>query len=54
MFAMALVELKRCSLCLRPPKKKQHPNTSSMLLNTDPSSEAWLVVKDRIGSDRIG
>ena len=41
MFAMALVELNRCSLCLRPPKKKQHPNTSSMLLNTDPSSEAW-------------
>lgn len=41
MLATALVELNRCSLCLRPPKKKQHPNTSSMLLNTDPSSEAW-------------
>lgn len=41
MFATALVELNRCSLCLRPPKKKQHPNTSSMLLNTDPSNEAW-------------
>lgn len=42
MLAMALVELNRCSLCLMPPKKKQHPKTSSMLLNTEPRSEAWV------------
>lgn len=41
MFAIALVELKRCSLCFNPPKKKQHPSTSSMFEKTDPRSEAW-------------
>lgn len=40
MLAIALVELKCCSLCFSPPNRKQHPSTSSMFEKTDPSSDA--------------